>query len=449
MSITPLTFTGVSTYSSDLQTVLNRAVQIAQLPLTALQNQNTDVLQKKTLVSGFSQPLTDLGNAVQALGQLAANKGLAATSSDSSVVSVTNTGAKTAAVYTVSEVTSLAKAAGETSATGYASSTGTAVSSTGSLELVVGSNKYDFSLTTNNLTSLRDKINGLGAGVTASILTTSGGNYLSLSAATTGATTLKLIDDPTGAKTNLITSANQGSDASFKLNGIAITRSSNVVNDVVPGLTFTLANTTASNQTVNLTLSSDRSQLGTALQTFATAYNAVVDKVNAQIGQNAGLLSGDFLVREVQTDLRSLGNYQASGGIKSLTDLGINFDANGKMSFDSSTFNSLSDSQINGAFTFMGSSTSGFGALAAKFTQLTDPITGLIKLQQDSYDATDRRLQSEITDMTTKINSMQAALSTRLQAADSLLAGLQAQQTQVSSSVASLNYVLYGKQTSN
>ena len=447
MSIAPLTFTGVSTYSSDLQTVLNRAVQIAQLPLTALQNQDTDVLQRKTLVSDLSQPLTDLGNAVAALGQLASSQGLAASSSDSSVVSVTGTGAKTAAVYTVSNVTSLARAASETSTTGYASSTATPVSSTGSMRLVVGSNNYDFSLSTNNLVTLRDRINSLGAGVSASILTTSGGNYLSLSASSTGATTLRLLDDPTGAATNRLTSANQGTNAVFQLNGIPISRSSNVVNDVVPGLTFTLNDTTTSGQSVQLTLATDRSQLGSALQTFATAYNAVVDKVNAQVGPNAGLLSGDFLVREVQSDLRSLGNYQSGGTVKSLTDLGINFAANGKMSVDTSTLNSLSDSQVNAAFTFLGSSSTGFGALAAKFTQLTDPITGLIKIQQDSYDTTDRRLQAEISDMTTKINSMQTALSSRLQMADSLLATLQAQQTQVSSSVQSLNYVLYGKQT--
>ena len=41
MSITPLTFTGVSTYSNDFQTILSRAVQIAQLPLKALQNRDT------------------------------------------------------------------------------------------------------------------------------------------------------------------------------------------------------------------------------------------------------------------------------------------------------------------------------------------------------------------------------------------------------------------------
>ena len=90
------------------------------------------------------------------------------------------------------------------------------------MKLVLGSNSYTINLTsqTNNLNGLVSAINGLGAGVTASVLTTGSGatpNYLSLSAASTGATTLQLIDDPTGAATNVITAANQGSNAKLHL----------------------------------------------------------------------------------------------------------------------------------------------------------------------------------------------------------------------------------------
>ena len=43
------------------------------------------------------------------------------------------------------------------------------------MDLVVRSKTYNFTLATNNLVTLRDTINSLNAGVTASILTTSGG----------------------------------------------------------------------------------------------------------------------------------------------------------------------------------------------------------------------------------------------------------------------------------
>lgn len=449
MSLTPLTLTGVSTFSSDLQAILTRQVQIASLPLKALQNQDADVLQKKTLVNGLQGPISALGAAVTALGTLASNRALSATSSDPTKVSVQVTGATSPTNYAITNITSIAAAASETSITGYANSGSTPVSATGKVRLVVGSQNYDFTLTNNNLTSLRDQINGLGAGVTASILTTGQNNYLAVSANSTGQTTLKLIDDPTGAKTSLLTTNNQGSNAVFKLNGVNISRSSNTVNDVVGGLTFQILGTTAEDQTVNLSLGSDRSQLSNAIANFVARYNTVADSINGQSGPGSGLLSGDFLVRQVRNDLHALTTYQTSGTIQSLADLGLNFDTTGKLSFDSSKFSSLSDSQVAGAFQFFGSAQNGFGALASKFSEITDPITGLIKVQSDGYTAADQRLQATIAATTDRISQLQKATAARLQVADSLLAQLQSQQQTVTSSIASLNYILYGKQTGN
>ena len=312
---------------------------------------------------------------------------------------------------------------------------------------MVGTKHFDFTLTKNNLLSLRDQINSLDAGVNATILTTETGNFLSINAATTGRTTLQLVDDPQGAARTVLTTANQGSNAEFKLNGIRISRSSNIVNNIVSGLTFTILDKTSGNTAVDLTLATDRSQLQSAIQDFAAKYNAVADKVNAQVGPNAGLLSGDFLIREVQNDLRSFGNYQASGTVKSLADMGVNFDSTGNISLDTAKFSALSDSDINGAFQFFGSASTGFGALASKFKQLTDPVTGLIRIQQDGYDATDRRLQTQMSDLTDRINAMQKAVAARLQVADSLLAQLQSQQNQLTASITSVNFALYGKST--
>ena len=47
---TPLVFTGISSYSADFNTVLKRAVAIASLPLQKLQNDDADILSKKTLL---------------------------------------------------------------------------------------------------------------------------------------------------------------------------------------------------------------------------------------------------------------------------------------------------------------------------------------------------------------------------------------------------------------
>ncbi|MCZ2147319.1 MAG: flagellar filament capping protein FliD [Bryobacterales bacterium] len=450
MSLTPLTFTGVSTFSNDLQTVLSRATSIASLPIQALQNQQKDIVQQKLLVTNLNTAVAALASSVSNLGSIGQQKALVASSSDGAKVTATNVNSPGPAVYTISGITSVAKAAAETSA-GFADTT-SAVSSTGTVKLVVGSHEYTVGLTgKNNLTGLRDAINNLGAGVTATVLTTGAGAtpyYLSVTANNAGATTLQLIDDPGGAAANLLSANNQGADTVFKLNGVDVRKNTTLINDVVPGVTFNILDTTSGAETVSVTVASSRSRMASALSDFVNAYNAVSDQVNAQVGRNAGLLSGDFLVREAQDKLRGLASYSgSSGSVKSLADLGIEFDSGGVAKFSQTTFNNLSDSQVNDAFNFLGSSTAGFGGLVSGLTNISDSATGLAKIQLDNYDAASQRLSGQIATLTDRAGEMQKNLAARLQAADALLAALQSQQSIVTAQINSLNYTLYGKQT--
>ena len=179
------------------------------------------------------------------------------------------------------------------------------------------------------------------------------------------------------------------------------------------------------------------------------AYNEVASQVNAQIGTAAGLLSGDALIRQTQSALRSLTTYSSGdGNVQSLANLGIEFDNKGVASFKSSTFTALSDADIAEALTFLGSTTTGFGGLSAAFTQIGDPITGFIRAQQDQYDRTDQRLTEQVDALTDRINLMQSALSQKLQLADTLLASLASQQDILKGSLESLNYVTFGKRSS-
>lgn len=445
MPFTPLTFTGISQYSADLNTVLQRAISIASLPLKRLQNDDADVLSKKTSLASLTTSVDGLRAKIAALGSVAHDKGIIAASSDSSKVSVVYAGATSSATYAISDITSVAGAAAETTLSGYANSA-TAVSSTGDLKLVIGTNEYPIHLTpaTNNLAGLRAAINGLGAGVNATVLTTGTGptpNYLSVTANAFGATTLQLVDDPAGANLNLLTSANQGSNAIFKLNGAPVSKASNVINDVVSGATFTILGTTGVGQTITVSLRTDRTQLQNAIQDFAAGYNSLVDEVGKQVGAGAGLLSGDFLVREIQNNLRQLTSYRGSGAIQNLADLGVQLGIDGKIKFDTSVFTSLSDNQISSAFDFF----TGLGGLEQKFSQISDPISGLARLQQDNYDQADKRIQSDISTLNDRISALQISVSARLQAADALLAQLDSQQKILTASIDALNTATFGK----
>lgn len=544
-SIGTLYFTGVSQYSSDFQTILTRAQQIAQLPITALQNQVATNQSESQALDTLDPLVASLGSAVASLGSLAGNGGLAASSSNTGIVSVQTTGTPAAGSYTISNVTSLASAASEMSLTGYADATKTAVSATGVMNLVLGSKTYQLNISgANNLTGLENAINNSGAGVRASILTTGSGStpdYLVLTASSTGATTLQLNDletptdlvtntktgtdtsltsyaDPTSTPvsssgyvnlvvgsttfslnissnnnlnglvqainsagagvtasvnngtlsiatnngsptaiqlndttpTNIISDTNQGSNAKFELNNIQENLPNNTVNNVISGVTFTitgLTNSTTPSATVSV--ASDASQLSTALQSLVSSYNSLQDAVTQQEGTSGGPLVGDSIIWQINSDMQQLVTYyntNSSSTIHSLSDLGIEFSDTGQMSFNQDTFDALSPQQISDAYSFLGSASTGLGALASNFTGITDPIEGLIALQQNDYTTQDNTLNNEITNQTAQNAIAQNALLQQVQAADALCANLESEQNDVNAQVQSLNYVLYGYQ---
>lgn len=510
--------------------------------MQSLENQQTKVNSEQQALTALEPSVSALGTDVANLGTLANSLGLSASSSAPTTVSVVNTGATSPASYTVSNITSLASAASETSLQGY--SAAQSVSASGLVNLVIGSNTYQLNLTgsgQNNIAGLAQAINNAQAGVSATLLTSGSVQYLTVTANNTGATTLQLnsvtptdlVNSGTGTETslqtyadtttvpvsatgqlqlvvgsktyalnisgnnslnglvaaingtnsgvtasitgglgpfslsltsnsatpvqvndlqnpaNLISSTNQGSNSSFTVNGIPnpITESTNNITDVIPGVSFTLLNKTAGS--VTLSLATDASQLSSALQTMVTDYNTLVAQVQAQEGQNAGPLQGNLIVEQISNAMQDLVTYWnplSTSSIHSLSDLGVTFNNNGQLSFDQSTFSALSASQISDAFKFLGSSTSGFGALAGNFTQLSDPITGMIETQINGYQTELTGLSNQIATAQEYVNNVQQTATQQMQVADALVAELQAQQSTVDASIQSVNYALYGRQ---
>jgi flagellar hook-associated protein 2 len=228
------------------------------------------------------------------------------------------------------------------------------------------------------------------------------------------------------------------------LNRIDVSEAGNTISDVIPGVTFTIQ--AASSTPTTLTLKSDPTQLSSALQNFASKYNQLQSDLHQQEGQAAGVLAGDTVVTQLQSTLRQFASYTASSGsIHSLSDLGLELDSTGTLALNQTTFDQLSDAQLSDAFKFIGSATSGLGAFSATLQQFSDPITGVITAEQNGLTNEDQSLQQQISTLTTRINTMQTNLAAQLQKADALIADLQNQQTTVNSSIAGLNYVLYGK----
>jgi flagellar hook-associated protein 2 len=243
----------------------------------------------------------------------------------------------------------------------------------------------------------------------------------------------------------LLSAVNQGSNAEFELNGVPISQKANLVNSVIPGLSFEILKTTDVAEKVTLTLASDRSQFSTALASLADAYNTLVGQVDGQIGEAAGQLSGSSLVREIQSVLREVTGFSGTGDVKSLAELGLVFDSTNQLTFDSSIFAGLTDAEVRAGLDFAGTAETGLGSLYQKVAAISDPVTGLIQTEINQYDATGRDLTVRVSAMTERVALLQSGLAQRLQYADTLLASLESQQTVLTASINSLSYSLFGR----
>jgi len=459
-TLTPLTFTGLSPYASDFQSILTRAVDIAQLPITQLQNETSDISSQEQLATAIQTATASLATTLTNLNELGTNQSLTGSSSNPSLVQVNNSSLAAPASFTISNITSLASTASFSTTNGYANATTAPVSTTGTMQLVINGTAVtpNIDLTAsgaNNLNGLASAINALNAGVTATVINTGTGAtpyYLSISANTSGLNNIQLVDDPTGADKQVALSGTAGGNASFQLDGQTVTSASNTITTAIPGMTFTLVGTTTSStQTVTLSAASNPAQISTVLQTFVSQYNSLQTLLNAQIGTNAGLLLGNSMISGVQQALHGLMNFNGGGssGVQSLEDLGIEMaDNTGVMSFNQTTFNALTSSQIQSAYSFLGSST-GFGTLAGTLTAYSDPVNGSIAGQETQWQTETTNLNNQINTLVDQANQMQSTLDAKLQAADSLIMQLQTQQQQLTAEVQSLNFTSYGYASTN
>src|SRR5438128_1740522 len=108
MSIAPLTFSGVSSYSADFHTILQRVVNIASFPLTQLQNEQADVASKKQLTGELKASVKLLGDKLDGLKEIASTRAVSASSSNSAKLSIDSVNTDTLTSYSITEVTSIA-----------------------------------------------------------------------------------------------------------------------------------------------------------------------------------------------------------------------------------------------------------------------------------------------------------------------------------------------------
>ena len=281
----------------------------------------------------------------------------------------------------------------------------------------------------NTLKGLRDFINAQSAslGVKASILNISSDAanpefHLILTATETGQTTLTLRDS---SAADLLTSANQGTNAVFTVNGLAVDTTGNTIVNFAPGVTLTI---TGPGQTT-VSVITDRTEVSEALAGLTDDYTTLVGKVQQHIGENAGILSGNVIIRIAQQTLRDVSGFLGAGNVQSMAALGLELSTSGQLSFSAITFNALSTANLQSALTFIGNTTSGFaGNALTRLRGLGDPVSGQIQTSISFLQKTDRSINERIRQAEERVDRLIDNLEKQFLAADGVLARLEAQQ---------------------
>jgi flagellar hook-associated protein 2 len=237
----------------------------------------------------------------------------------------------------------------------------TAAGSTGTVTLQVGSgplHSITVDGTNNTLSGLRDAINTAQDDVEASIVNDGSAtpHRLLLTAARGGtANTITLSHTlSVGVLKDAldgVTEAQAAVNASVSVNGVFISGATNQLADAIPGVMLTL-NATGSSR---ITISRDTAQAQTTVQGFVKAYNDLSSTVSTLTAYNAatgrgGALVGNSAAISVQTQLRAAAGSAlagVSGDLSRLSQIGVEFDRNGRLTLDATKLDAAIASRPN------------------------------------------------------------------------------------------------------
>lgn len=423
----------------DYQSLIAQLVDLRRQPIAQLESQKSVLKSAQTAYSSLSNKIKDLVTAAEALRTPSAFN-VFKTSTNDGTLFTSSAGPTAASGSFEVTVNTLAKAH-RIAADGVAAETTAIAPGAGSFSFQAGSGEIQTvavdSATT--LAGLRDSINALAAGVTASIANDgSGANpyRLILTGANTGtANAINITQNDTALAFSATLQAAQ--DASVTVDGLTYTRSGNNISDMLPGVTLNLTAADAL-KTVTLTVSRDTESIDKKVKALVDAYNAVVGHVKANNRHDtetkkSGPFFGDGVARSVWEDLRRVVTSAVSGlpdGMNRLMYAGIKTGSDGLLTFDSSVLASALSADFDGVVNLFakGDTVSGFGELVHQTASgINDIVDGRIKGRQSGIDKNIKRIEEEIRRKEDQLLSYEDQLRAQFTGLETMLATLQNQ----------------------
>jgi flagellar hook-associated protein 2 len=417
--------------SGEVKSIVAQLETRLQAPITIEQEQTKSDTAQISALGTIQGALSSLNGTLSSIADPSSINGVSATASNSNVT-VTAAASATAGAYTLTGI-KLARGQEVYSAT-YAS--GTAAVGTGAGALVFkfssgGSANISIASGQNTVNGIATAINAANKGITASVVQTGSGDRLVLSSTKDGSGHAFSLTG-SGGLTGLKYAASGGSstlnlgqaarNASFDVNGVPVTESSNANLAIVNGVTLGLAasgsasvTVAASGNNLSAALSGFADKLNSAVAAIATqtAYKPASASASASASGSQGVakaapLLGNVQVEQLGQSLLSAISSAAGSGLSANT-IGLSVSGSGVVSFDSTKFASAYASNPSGVDTLVTQiqqsvrdvvsgaiGNVGASSGSASTASATGPATGFIQSSVSNLQTTNTSITQEI-----------------------------------------------------
>ncbi|MDO8276072.1 MAG: flagellar filament capping protein FliD, partial [Serpentinimonas sp.] len=355
----------------DVNAIVRQLVALERRPIQQLQTQAGSL---QTQLSAFARVRSDLAGLQDAAARLL-DPSLWGSRNFSSSNSAALTGSASSSALASSFSVQIARLAQSQGAASAGRAVDAQLGAAGTLEFRVGTwsgNSFaggtpvSVAVQANDtLSTLAARINESNAGVSALVLRSGGQEQLMLRGSNTGAAAgfeVRALDGggaPITDSTSALGSLNhfhngtalvgmgrtlEALDAQFSVDGVALTSPTNTVQNVVPGLTLNLQQSTTATlpgspaTAVQVSVQQNNTVVRDAIEAFRVAYNRINATLSEltradPVGNADGPLQGDGTARRLQIALRQLvtGNGPTGAAFGRLSDMGLQVQRDGSL----------------------------------------------------------------------------------------------------------------------
>ncbi len=438
------TVTGLSS-GIDYDTLISQLVDTyRQRHIEPLENKKSDYEDKLTDYTTLESKLDALKSAANTLRKASTFDVRLAEVDDSTVLSATASSSALTGSYIISDITALAQAHKITSSSGVADQDTTVVLSSGGVfQFTVNSTTTTVTASSDlTLEDLVSEINSADGGVTATIINDGDASTpyrLVLTSDTTGASGGITInqDDSTFNMDAGYTQLQAAQDASFKVDNLSITKSSNTVTDVINGVTFTLKKATGTGNSYTLTVRNDVDTIKSNIETFINAYNEVISYIDENDDYDTENNEAEPLYDETTTQsiIRRLRTIITSGisglsaDTKILAQVGVETNRDGTLTLDTGVLTTKLSSDYNDVKAlFIYDSDTGIEGVADQMydevDDLTDFVDGAVTIRKEGIQTTIDDYTDEIREAEDDLDAYEQSLILKFASLESLLSTL-------------------------